>query len=279
MTWFLAAFISAFAITGQFYGMKKLQRHYPINQYMTYTWFIAGSLLCLSFVRLSSVTLITLFMLAGAGLFSWLGMLGYNLAIRGRVNIGYVDAISNLRTVLLYFFSILFFQADYDALRFIALVLALLGILIVGFPKKKIETPNDLNWIFWSFFSGLSFVVFALLSKAAIVNGANPNVAAAIVIFVSGLFFLIPSFAQKSFKLPRKAHFFIVLFTIFCIYLGNRLLFLSYDLAPNLAYPAIISNTRMVYLYLLSILFLGEKVDRIKLVGIIMIFIAISFLI
>ena len=90
---------------------------------------------------------------------------------------------------------------------------------------------------------------------------------------------LVLSLSQVQADVQRqKETLFVIFITFSCIIIGNLLLFLSYDLAPNLAYPAIISNTRMVYLYMLSIVFDKMKLDTFKLFGIIVIFIAISFL-
>ena len=51
MDWFTAAVISALGLSAQALMFQRLQRHYPINTFMTYAWLGATVALALLFLR------------------------------------------------------------------------------------------------------------------------------------------------------------------------------------------------------------------------------------
>src|SRR5262245_27056164 len=100
MDWFVAAFVAAFALSGQALMFQRLQKHYPVTTYVTYVWLGAALLIGLLFVRPVDFASITanIIPLVLAGITSFFGIYAYNQSIKMQNNIGYIEAVIAVRT-------------------------------------------------------------------------------------------------------------------------------------------------------------------------------------
>lgn len=278
MNWYLSAIIAAIAFTGQFLGMKKLQSTYPILVYMTYIWLGSATILGILFVRpAKGLTLIHLFFLFLASIASWTGMYAYNLAMKQQSNIGYVEALSSIRVVVLYGISVLFFGALFEPVRILAVTGAVIGVILTtGFRSQTSQTSSKV-WAFWAILSGLMFALLTTCVRIVTTNGLDSQTATAVILFISGWLYFMTSKASRTSLKPR-GKLSILLFTIAISSIGNVMLFSSYSSAPNLAYPTAINNGRMILLYIVSLLDQSDKLESRRLIGIILTFICIALL-
>lgn len=108
MDWFVAAIVSALALSGQALFFQRLQRLYPVRVYLTWVWLGAALLLALVFLRPADIPSIqaNIVPLLVAGLCSWGGIYTYNRAIKLQTNLGYIEAVVALRIAITYVFSI-----------------------------------------------------------------------------------------------------------------------------------------------------------------------------
>lgn len=284
-SWYLSAIISAFAFSGQFLGMQRLQKTYPITVYMTYIWLLSGILLGVIFIRPTTFSISgllylgpTLMYLVLGGIASWGGMYAYNAAIKFQPNVGFVEAISSLRIAIVYVASLLFLSAPLDPLRAIAVLSMVVGILLVVHRKHAPHLSNIPGmWVVWSALSGVMFSLLVFFTRLSIASGLDAPSVTAITLLIAGSIFLVASL-RSGVSLRPKGSLLIILFTTFFAIVGNTLLFYSYGGAPNLAYPVAISNGRLVLLYLAALLVGLDRFDRIRAGGVAITFISMVLL-
>lgn len=296
MTWFVAAIISAFALSGQALFFQRLQKLYPITTYMTYVWLGAALMLGIIFLRQPDiepiVTNITPLILAG--LTSFFGQYAYNQAIKTQNNIGYIEAVVSIRTAITFVFSIMVLNAAFDMLKLIGVIVITIGVLAVAeaFPTKRKtheiaqddthekpkHTGSQFRWLGWSFIAALSFTLMPIFLRFATDNGARAEVSIVVVLVIAGLLFLAWSgIAKTSLKIARS-HISIVLIAIAFATVGNVADFISFERTPNLAYAIAISNSRMIILYIIGIVLFSEKLQSLKAIGIVLTFIGVILL-
>ena len=287
MTWFAAAIISAFALSGQALFFQKLQKLYPITTFMTYVWLGAALLLSLIFLRPSDFELIktNIVPLVLAGLTSFFGIYAYNQSIKVQNNIGYIEAVISIRTAITFVFSIIAFNAPFDTLKLLGVLTITIGVLAVAeaFPiqnkrKRETDSPSRLGWLGWTGIATAMFTLMPIFLRFATDNGARAEVSLVVVLVVAGVLFALWGRAAKtSFKIEQQ-HLTLILLAIVVATIGNAADFISFQKTPNLAYAIAISNTRMIILYILGMVLFAEKLQSLKAIGIILTFVGVILL-
>jgi uncharacterized membrane protein len=294
MNWFVAALVSAVALSGQALMFQRLQKHYPVTTYVTYVWFGAALLIGLIFVRPSdfAAVMANSIPLILAGLTSFFGIFAYTQSIKLQSNIGYIEAIVAIRTAITYIFSLMVFNAPFELLKLTGVIGITLGVLAVAeaFPTKRknkiisMTTANpakgslQFGWLVWAFIAAAMFTLLTIFVRLATDNGARAEVALVVVLIVAGLLFFTWGVTEKrSFGIARP-HIILVVAAIAFATIGNVADFISFQKAPNLAYAVAVSNTRMIILYILGMVLFSEKLQSIKAIGIILTFIGVIIL-
>ncbi len=282
MGWYLNAVGSVLAFTAMFFCFKRLQDTYPIDTYLFYAWL--GGAVCFGFlamrdgvdpelIRNPEIALA----LGAAGVASWLGNYFYNIGISKQGNLGYVEAVSSIRLAIVYAASLLILGSHFEASRLVALLLAVTGMLfLIGKPINQPKAAQR-DWFMWALLSGIMFALLAIANRYVNENGIHPYSALAIWLFIASALYAASAAAKKhSLSLSRDKHI-VVLATIFST-LGNAMLFLSYRDAPNLAYPTAISYSRMVLLYVISIVTRADQFRMRSVIGIVLVFASVVLL-
>ncbi len=280
MDWFPAAVVSAVGLSAQALVFQRLQRHYPINTFMTYAWLGATLALSLLFLRPAELEAVArnILPLALSGLTSMLGNYAYNRAIRLQNNIGYVEAVMSWRLILTFVYSLLLLGAPFEALRLAGIVLIVSGVLAVSGAWQMRGTDFSFAWLSWALLGGLSFALVSIFVRFANDDGVSGEVSLIIVLLVAGLGFLGAAIAERSSLRISLRHSHLIIAVIACATLGNAALFIAYAKAPNLAYAIAIDNSRIIILYLVGLAMFGASWGRAQALGIALTFIGILLL-
>jgi uncharacterized membrane protein len=295
MNWFVAALVSAVALSGQALMFQRLQKHYPVTTYVTYVWFGAALLIGLIFVRPSdfAAVMANSIPLILAGLTSFFGIFAYTQSIKLQSNIGYIEAIVAIRTAITYVFSLMVFNAPFELVKLIGVIGVTLGVLAVAeaFPIKRenkivaMPLPQTANksalqfgWLIWAFIAAAMFTLLTIFVRLATDNGARAEVSLVVVLIVAGLLFFTWGVTEKRSFVIARPHIILIVAAIAFATIGNVADFISFQKAPNLAYAVAVSNTRMIILYILGMVLFAEKLQSIKAIGIILTFIGVIIL-
>ena len=281
MSWFMAAIISAVTLSGQGLVFQRLQKHYPINIFMAYTWLSSTVVLSILFLRPEDFNAIgrNMLPLILSGLSSLAGNYAYNRSIRLQSNIGYIEAVMSWRLILTYIFSIVALNASFEVARLGGVVLIGCGVLAISGAYQMNRKDIRLDWLNWALLGGLSFALLSIFVRYANDDGVRGEVSLIIVLAVAGMGFLIGALReQSSFKIQSR-HIGLYLAVIVFAVLGNGALFVAYAKTPNLAYAIAIDNSRIIILYLVGLmLFKDERWQWVKAIGITCAFVGIMLL-
>lgn len=280
MDWFAAAVLSAIGLSGQALVFQRLQKHYPINVFMTYAWFGAAVILAALFLRPEHMEGIAgnILPLALSGLASMAGNYAYNRAIRLQANIGYVEAIMSWRLVLTYFYSLLLLNAAFDHLRLAGVVMIIAGVLAVSGAWRMRTRDLSVAWLSWALLGGFSFALNSIFARFATDDGVPAEVSLVIVLLVAGCGFLGGAVYERATLKVKLKHSHLIGAVVLCATLGNAALFVAYAESPNLAYAIAIDNSRIIILFLIGLALFSESWSRAKALGIAMTFAGILLL-
>lgn len=263
-----------------FLCFRRLQRDYPIEIYLFYAWALSGAVLAIVFLPTADFVFTwetgVLFLLAGIA--SWIGNYAYNQSFKSQANLGYVEALSSTRIAITFVASVLYFGGNSSLSHIAALFGVVVGVVLVTEPQpsRKWRSVRQ-NWIWLALLSGTMFATLAIVNKWLFSEGIPPPVATTAFFFVAAFLYGSTAIARsKSFRLKRNVGI-IVLAGAFAA-TANLALFSSYDLAPNLAYPVAISNSRMVLLYIISLVLGSDRFELARGVGILVTFVSVLVL-
>ena len=280
MSWYVAAIISAFALSGQALAFQHLQKHYSIRVYLTYVWLGAAFVLGLFYFRPSDLPLvwINIVPLTLAALSSLGGIYTYNKAIEAQSNIGYIEAVASIRIVFTYVASILFFQANLEWIRLLGIACTSYGVYLVAGRLEFERHHLQAAWTFWALAAGVFFALLTIFVRLATDGGVSAQLATVYVLFLAGLVFLLSCAVDKTSLRPKAAQFWPVIVAIAFATVGNAAEFVAFETAPNLAYAVTIDNTRMIILYIVGLVAFAETPQRVKGVGIVLGFLGVVLL-
>ena len=280
MDWFSAAIISAIGLSAQALVFQRLQKHYPINTFMSWAWLGGALVLALLFLRPAHLDAIArnILPLVLSGLASMVGNYAYNRAIRLQGNIGYVEAIMSWRLVITYVYSLLLLSAAFEQLRLAGMVLIIAGVLTVSGAWCMKSADLKLAWLSWALLGGLSFALVSIFVRFANDDGVSGEVSLIIVLLVAGIGFVAGAIGEKSSLKVKPAHSHLIIAVIACAVLGNAALFVAYAKSPNLAYAIAIDNSRIIILYLIGLVMFSQTWSRAKAAGIALTFVGILLL-
>ncbi|MCY3780921.1 MAG: DMT family transporter [Chloroflexi bacterium] len=280
MDWFPAALLSAIGLSAQALVFQRLQKHYPINTFMTWAWLGATVVLAALYLRPEHIDpIIRNFVpLALSGITSMAGNYAYNRAIRLQGNIGYVEAIMSWRLILTYIYSLILLGAGFDQLRLAGMILIISGVIAVSGAWRMKTTDLKLAWLGWALLGGLSFALVSIFARFATDDGVTPEVSLIIVLLVAGLCFLGGAISEKSSLKIKLTHSHLIIAVIVCAVVGNAALFVAYAKSPNLAYAIAIDNSRIIILYLIGLAMFNQSWSRAKAIGIALTFAGILLL-
>lgn len=274
MTWYLSALLSVIGISIGISCSKQLQDFYPIEVYLFYIWSLSSIFLFfISFpIELTKLVPFILLFIVLAGFLSWLGNYSYNVSIKLQANLGYVEALSSIRIAISYLVAVFFFDGQFEVVKLLAICGLVFGIFLVT-NKPGIKKDAGSKWAIWGAFSGVFFAGLAIATKVTFINGINPATTTFLFFFVASILFFGTAVKKGSFALPKKKTGLLIIAGFFTA-LGNFALFYSYKYAPNLAYPIAISNSRVIILYLVSLILGSEKLELKRGIGIFIAFIS-----
>lgn len=280
MDWFLAAIISAITLSGQALMFQQLQKHYPINTFMTYAWLGSALLLSIVFLRPEDFDAIlrNMIPLVLSGITSLTGNYAYNRSIRLQSNIGYIEAVMSWRLILTYVFSIVVLNAVFEEFRLLGVILIVVGVIAVSGAYRMNMKDISFDWLNWALLGGLSFGLLTIFVRFANDDGVSGEVSLIIVLIVAGLGFLFSAIREKSSLKIEPKHSGLYMAVIIFAAVGNAALFVAYAKTPNLAYAIAIDNSRIIILYLFGLVLFNEKWQWVKALGIILTFAGIVLL-
>ena len=280
MDWFVAAIVSAVALSGQALFFQQLQRLYPVRVYLTYVWLGAAFVLALIFLRPADLASIqgNIVPLVVAGLSSWGGIYAYNRAIQLQTNIGYIEAAVALRIAITYVFSLWAFSAVPDVQRLIGIALIMLGVMAVTGGQTLNLNEFRIGWLRWALVGAVLFAALTIAVRYATDGGVSAEVATVVVLVVAGLLFLVSCRTDGTSLRVQRPHWWIVLTAIGFATVGNAAEFISFQTAPNLAYPSAIDNSRIIILYIVGLFLFSERLQRTKAIGIVVTFVGVILL-
>jgi len=283
MTWYALALFSAVALATQVVLMRTLQRWIPIQVYIGFMWLGSGVILTPLVVtsrwdvgRLPVV----LPLLAIAGFASWAGNLAYNVALKSHANLGYIEALSGIRLVLAYIASLALFDAHLTLLKLLAMVGAGIGLTLVSMDSSS-DTKGEkkTSWVAFALLAGVLFALLMITVKYLSIEGLTGIQTVWAVFLIAGVLYLTSAIRSgQSLRIPYE-RLPVLLLGIATAALGNLALFVSYNGAPNLAYPEAISNGRVVLLYLFGLATMTERLKPLKLLGVALTFACIVMLV
>jgi uncharacterized membrane protein len=279
MDWFIAAMISALALSAQGLAFKRLQKTSPINVYMSYVWLGSAFILALIFLRAADLAGIisnapTLIL---AGLSSWAGIYSYNRAIKVQVNLGYVEALAAVRVAITYVISFALFDASFEFVKLVGVIGIIIGVILVAGRDEKTTDNSTLGWIFWALAAGFFFALLTIAVRLVTTSGVSVGAATSSVLAIAGILFLISCWVTRV-SLQPPTSWQLILWTIVLATVGNTALFYSYQVAPNLAYPVAISNTRIIILYIIGIIASSNKLSLAGSIGVLVTFVGVMLL-
>lgn len=280
MSWYLYAVLSTFANAGMFLCFKQLQRTYSIELYLFYTWLfssivIGAIYIPIHFPRLNWL-LVCVILLAGVA--SWLGNYAYNIGLRQQPNLGYVEALSSTRIALTFLVSITLLGSEIEYLKLFALCTLVLGVFLVSKNSSNTKrTVSGKSWVLFSISAGVFYAILALFTRFSINLGITAPIFTSLFLFAAAILYGITSVISKKISLPKKSIGLLLVTVLFATF-ANLFLYLSYEYAPNLAYPVAISNGRMVILYLAALIIGTDKFDIIKGIGVVIVFVSVILL-
>lgn len=278
--WFVAAIVSAFALSGQSLAFQRLQQYFPIKVYLTYVWL--GTAVVLGVVFFQQIDLQAI-----AANFWWLllsalcslgGIFAYNRSIQVQQNLGYVEAVMALRIALAYIVSLFLFDATVDLLRLLGVLLVTFGVYLVAERIRFSRDAFQFEWVSWAFAAGMFFGLLTIFVRLATDGGVTAEVAIVFVLLVAGLLFLLSCVANKTSLRPPMSRLWLIGVAILFAAVGNVAEFLAFETTPNLAYAIAIDNTRMIILYIISLLMFTESLQKVKAAGIILAFVGVVLL-
>lgn len=298
MTWFVQALLAAVLLALQAVAMQKLSRTVKIENYMAACWLGAGLVLVFFAVPdLPTLVQPEALLVLPAAAASWLGMYSYNRALSTQSNIGYVEAISSCRVLLLYFASILIVMhgpPEVEPIKLLAVALTVLGVFLTISSTRRDKLPAPApdadgstgthartKWFGWSVLSAVAFATLILLTASIVMSGGDIVAVSGAVLIVSGILFAIHSGVSAKTLLPYcglRGHGTLLIATIVVASAGNLMLFSSSTLAPNLAYASAIAAARVALLYLYSIIFHLGNLSPAGLSGTLLLFVAVILL-
>ncbi len=280
MDWFTAAVASAFGLSAQALVFQRLQKHYPINTFMTWAWLGATVTLAVLFLRPAHFDAIArnIVPLILSGISSMAGNYAYNRAIRLQGNIGYVEAVMSWRLLITYLYSLLLLDATFEPLRLAGMVLIISGVLAVSGAWRLSVKEVRIAWLSWSLLGGLAFALVSIFARFANDDGVSGEVSLIVVLLVAGISFLFAAIGEKSSLRVKFEHSHLIAAVIFCAVLGNAALFIAYAKSPNLAYAIAIDNSRIIILFLAGLAMFSQSWSMAKAVGIVLTFAGILLL-
>lgn len=278
--WFIAAIVSAFALSGQSLAFQRLQQYFPIKLYLAYVWLGAALVLGLVYLRLADLTAVShnLIWLILSALCSLGGIFAYNRAIQAQSNLGYVEAVMALRIVLAYVVSLFLFDATVDLKRLLGVIFVTIGVYLVAERIRFQRDAFQLEWVSWALAAGLFFGLLTVFVRLATDGGVSAQVTLVFVLLVAGLIFLVGCITDKTPLRPPTSRLWLIAVAILFAIIGNAAEFISFETTPNLAYAIAIDNTRMIILYVISLFMFTESLQKVKAVGIGLAFVGVLLL-
>lgn len=285
MSWYIAAIIAMLSLTGGIYCLKWLQGYYDIEVYMFYVW-LGTALFFIPNIRLLNfdTSLWIIILLLVSGIMNWFANFSYNKAMYKQPNVGYVESVSSIRVVILYIFSIFFLDSQLDIVRLCGCVLMLFSVVLLvqgEFTHRNVyeKKPPQKNWYVWSIVAGTCLAGWIAINRIANDNGVSPEIAIPLWLVPATLMFGFSGLSKKrDFRIKIDKGIIVIVVAIATYIIANLTLFYSYSLAPNLAYPAIITNSRLVLMYIISTVILTERVQTYKATSIFLAFLALILL-
>jgi drug/metabolite transporter (DMT)-like permease len=280
MDWFLAAIVSAIALSGQVLAFQRLQRYFPIKVYMTYVWLGAALLLAIVYLRPADFAAIraNIIMLVLAGVSSWGGIYALNQSIKHQTNIGYIEAVGALRIIITYLFSIVAFNAPFEWIKLVGVILIMSGVFAVAGTLRVDLKQFKFDWVSWAVVAGLLFALLTIFVRYATDGGVTAEVATVVVLFIAGLLFLGSCVADQTPLRLGRGHIGLLAVAILFATVGNAAEFIAFEKAPNLAYAIAIDNTRLIILYIVGLVMFSEQLQRHKALGVLVTFVGVVLL-
>jgi multidrug transporter EmrE-like cation transporter len=247
--------------------MQRLQKSYPIFTYLAYMWLISGfglGIFCLpghSRVVISNLPILVL-----GGIASFTGLYAYNKAISLQPNLGYIEAVSGIRVVITFLVSLILFDAEFQWIQVGLMAGILIGVFLVSDSPRE-RKDGGTAWILWATISGLLIALVIVSTKIASAGGVSSAAITSVILLIAGIFYIVAArFRRDSLQFQGEMPVLIlaVLGTVF----GNVSAFSSFAMAPNLAYPVVISNSRIIVLYVISLFTGADSLQPRKAAGV-----------
>ena len=280
MDWLTAALASALGLSAQALVFQRLQKHYPINSFMTWAWLGATAVLAVLFLRPAHIDAIArnIAPLVLSGIASMVGNYAYNRAIRLQGNIGYVEAVMSWRLIITYIYSLLLLEAAFEPWRLAGMILITAGVVAVSGAWRISVKEIRIAWLSWSLLGGLAFALVSIFARFANDDGVSGEISLIVVLLVAGISFLFAAVGEKSSLRIKLAHGHLIAAVIFCAVVGNAALFIAYAKSPNLAYAIAIDNSRIIILFLVGLAMFRQSWSIAKVAGIVLTFAGILLL-
>jgi drug/metabolite transporter (DMT)-like permease len=263
LNWYLGSLLAAVAFTVALLCLQRLQNTYPIDVYLFFVWL--GTTLAFSYALPDALGHITLglgIILFFTGIVNWFANYAYNVAISRQPNLGYVEAASSVRVLLLYVVSLVWFEERVEFVRVMACLGIIVGIFIIRGPSPNPYGTVKKGWLPWAIISGITLGLMIIGNRYANDHGLTPSMALSIWLIPATALYGASSII-KGYKLKLKwdKSVLVLMLAIAAYVVANIGLFGAYSSAPNLAYPTVINNSRLILMYVASLVITSEKMS------------------
>lgn len=256
MNWLAAALASAVLLAGQGVGLRTLSKRHTVSSYMSITWIMSGLLLVfVGFLPGAPAINSGIWLVLPAGLCSWGAMYAYNLALRTSDNPGNADAVSSLRTPIVYVVDLVLLTSQFEFVRMIGVVLSVACVALLaryGGPADS-SPASGRTWVVWSGLSAIGFAGLIIFSVEAVRRGNGVAVCAGATLIIAGALFVLQASlgpGMGSILAPLRVSGAVLVITIVLAAIGNLSLIYASAMAPNAGYATAVASTRAGMLYL-----------------------------
>lgn len=293
MAWYIYSILGAVCFSGMILSVRKLtNRGFSSKQVL---FFLCGFVF-LGFLALNIFSPSNLWhsdklpyffaIMLAVGIFSSFANWADFEGVKKAPNPGYPVAIRNATILPVVLLSVLFFNSELTLLKFFGVMLIILGIISLVLEKNKISdtTVKSSPWRLFPFIALLGSTIAVLgIKQATLIPFVSSKEVNLFTFLLNFIFFTLVShkelknyFSDKN-KLKSFLPF-VILVAAFS-FVGNLLAIKGLSIAPNPGYHEAIKNTHMLFTTLLSIKLFSLKVNKFKILGVILIIAGIIILI
>ncbi len=285
MSWYIYSILAALCFSGMILSVRKLtDKGFSSKQIL---FFLCG-LVFFGFLLVNIFSFgniwradnfpVFLIIMIIVGIFGAIGNWADFEGVKRAPNPGYPVAIRNTTILPVTLLSVILFNSELNLFKFLGAIAIILGIISLILEKNSSveEKTKSSSWHLFPFIALLGFTIAALgIKKATLIPFVSSKEINLLTFLLNFIFFaLISQKELKNYfsdKLRLKRFLPLVFLASAISFLGNLLAIKGLALAPNPGYHEAIKNTHLLFITLISVKLFSVKLDKFKILGVILI--------